>query len=83
MKILMSDEEKLINAFTKSLNIKSSLVKDSLSYQSIPQWDSMAHMLLIAEIDNTFDTMLDTEEILDISSFKKAKEILSNYGAKF
>ena len=79
----MSDEDKLINAFTKTLNINSSLVKDTLTYQSIPQWDSMAHMSLIAEIDNTFDTMLDTEEILDMSSVKKAKEILSKYGAKF
>ncbi len=79
----MSDEEKLIHAFTTTMNIKSSLVKDTLTYQSIPEWDSMAHMRLVAEIDNSFNTMLDTEEILDMSSVKKTKEILSKYGAKF
>lgn len=79
----MSDEEKLIIAFTTTMNIPSSEVKDSLTYQSIPEWDSMAHMRLVAEIDNSFNTMLDTEEILDMSSVKKTKEILSKYGAKF
>jgi len=58
-------------------------VTDELAYNSIPQWDSLAHMTLIAEIDDQFDTMLDTEDVLDMNTFAKAKEILAKYDVEF
>ena len=79
----MKNKEKYIDIFVKSLAIDKKKFSEKLKYNDIPEWDSMAHMTLVAEIDNSFNTMLDTEEILDMSSVKKAKEILSKYGAKF
>lgn len=67
-------EEKLRNIFSTSLNIKASDVQDSLEYSSILQWDSVAHMALIAAIEEGFDIMLDAEDVIGMSDFAKAKK---------
>jgi len=79
----MKNYEKLINCFTESLKISEDLVNDNLKYQSIPQWDSIAHMALVSQVENQFDIMLDTEEILDMSSVGEIKKILSKHDIKF
>jgi len=75
----MMNEQKLKEIFANALQIDINIVTDELSYNSIPEWDSIAHMSLISEIDTEFDTMLDTDDVLDMSSFAKAKEILRKY----
>ncbi|WP_268406909.1 acyl carrier protein [Alteromonas sp. a30] len=76
------NQSKLIAAFATALNIEPSLVKDELAYNTIPEWDSTAHMSLVAEIEDAFDIMLDTDDIIDMSSVQKAKEIVVKYGVE-
>lgn len=75
--------EKLVSIFTEALEIDASQVTEKLTYNSIPEWDSIAHMTLIAEIEDQFEIMLDTDDVLDMSSFGKAVEILSKYDITF
>tara|TARA_Y100000815_G_scaffold258351_1_gene267657 strand:+ start:180 stop:428 length:249 start_codon:yes stop_codon:yes gene_type:complete len=75
----VENKEKLTKAFTESLGIEPQLVTDELTYNTIPQWDSTAHMVLIAELENVFDVMLDTDDIIDLSSVAQAKIILQKY----
>lgn len=77
------NEEKLRKIFAEALGIDETQVTDDLAYNTIPEWDSIAHMALIAEIDDQFDTMLDTDDVLDMSTFAKAKEILKKYEIDF
>ncbi|MBY7995838.1 acyl carrier protein [Vibrio fluvialis] len=79
----MSNENKLLEAFSTSLGIEKVLVVDELTYNSIPQWDSIAHMTLVAELEGVFDVMLDTDDIIEMSTVKKSKEILTKYGVEF
>lgn len=79
----MNNEQKLREIFAESLGIETSQVTDELTYNTIPEWDSIAHMALISEIDDVFDTMLDTDDVLDMSTFAKAKEILAKYEVQF
>lgn len=72
-------ESKLKSIFAESLGISESLVTDTLSYAEIPQWDSVAHMALVAAIEEGFDIMIDTEDVIDMSSFEKAKQIVTKY----
>jgi acyl carrier protein len=53
-----------------------------VEYGKTPGWDSVAHMSLVAEIENSFDIMLDSDDVIDMSSFGKAKEILAKYDVK-
>lgn len=77
------NSEKLIKAFSTALEIEASLVKDELKYQSILEWDSMSHMFLISEIEEVFDVEIDTDDVIDLSSVGKAKEILGKYDISF
>jgi acyl carrier protein len=79
----VDNAEKLASAFADALGIDREMVTDSIEFNSIPEWDSVAHMRLIAALETTFDVMMDTEDIIDMSSFKKAREILSKYDVRF
>ena len=76
----MNNTEKLVTAFTEALNIDKSIVNDDLKYQGIMQWDSIAHMVLISQLEATFEISIETDDVLDMSSFAKAKEIITKYG---
>lgn len=77
------NNKKLVQVFSGALNIDEHLVSDGLMYNSIEQWDSTAHMTLIAELEDEFDVMLDTDDIIDMNSVGKSKEILTKYGIGF
>lgn len=79
----MDKQEQLQNAFCTALGITADKVTDELTYNTIPEWDSTAHMILIAELENTFDIMLDTDDIIDMSSVAQAKLILEKYDVTF
>ncbi len=79
----MSNQEKLVEAFVNALNIDVANVQDSLSYQGIPEWDSISHMILVSEIETIFDVSIDTDDVIDLSSVGKAKEILTKYNIEF
>jgi acyl carrier protein len=79
----MNNQQKLVEAFADSLAIPAEKVSEDLTYNSIPEWDSTAHMILIAELENQFNVMLDTDDIIDMSSVAKAKEILAKYDVAF
>jgi acyl carrier protein len=70
---------KLLTAFADSLQVDVDLITENLAYNSIPEWDSVAHMSLIAQIEESFDIMLDTNDVIDMSSVAKAREILRKY----
>lgn len=74
----MTNLEKYKNAFAEGLEISEDQV-EGLEYQAIPQWDSVGHMGLVAAIEDAFDIMMDTDDIIDLSSFEKGIEILKKY----
>ena len=50
-----------------------------LEYNSIPEWDSIGHMSLMSSLEETFGITLETDDIIDFSSFEKGKQILKKY----
>ena len=80
---MTSNQEKLVNAFAESLAIDKAMIKDELAYRSIPQWDSISHMIIISALEEAFDVTLDTDDVIDMSSVGKAKEILGKYEVTF
>jgi acyl carrier protein len=72
--------EDLKRAFINGLGIPESTVLEGLQYRQIKQWDSVAHLQLVMEIENTFGIMLPTEDVIDLSSFEKAQDILKKHG---
>lgn len=79
----MTNNEQLKKIFSDSLGIDQEIVTDDLQYNSIPEWDSVAHMMLITALEDNFDIMLDTDDIINMSSPEKAKSILTKYDVEF
>ena len=80
----MTNLEKYNKAFIETLEIAENQLS-GLKYQDIPAWDSVGHMSLIAAIEDAFDIMMDTDDIIDFNSYEKGKELLSksDYGVEF
>ena len=74
----MTNLEKYINAFESTFDIKSEQLP-GLKYQGIEAWDSVGHMGLVAALEDAFNIMLEADDIIDLSSFEKGKEILKKY----
>jgi acyl carrier protein len=80
---MSQNENKLRQVFAEVLQMPESEITDDIAYDKTRSWDSVAHMALIAALDSNFDTMIDTDDVLDMSTYRKAREILTKYGVKF
>ena len=79
----MTNEEKYLKAFTDVFRFSEKTAR-AASYRETDEWDSVGHMMLINALEDAFDIMMDTDDIVDLSSFEKGKEILSSrYGVEF
>lgn len=76
----MSHLDRLRAVFRSALNLPADTGVDGLEYRAIPQWDSLAHMALIAAMEDEFSIMIDTDEMIDMSSFAKAAGLLEKHG---
>ena len=74
----MSNLEKYNEIFCENLQVTADQLPD-LKYQGVELWDSVGHMTLMAALEDAFDIMLDTDDIIDFSSYEKGKEILKKY----
>lgn len=72
-------EDRVKKQFVECFGISPDIVVDELEYASIPQWDSVAHMSLIVGLEDEFDIMIEIDDVIDMSTFKKAKEIVKKY----
>jgi len=75
----MTTIEKYNQVFINTFNINEQQLP-TLNYQGVDTWDSIGHMKMIAELEEVFDIMFETDDILDFSSYLKGFEVLKKYG---
>ena len=79
----MTNLEKYNAVFCETLNVKENQLAN-LKYQDIPEWDSVGHMTLVAAIEDAFEIMMETDDIIDLSSYEIGKNILTkNYNITY
>lgn len=78
----MENMEKYKESFIEAFGVSENELTD-LKYQGITEWDSVGHMNLVAIIEDNFGIMMDTDDIIDLSSFTKGIEILAKYNIVF
>ena len=69
--------------FIEALSIDTANFTENIKYNDIPEWDSIGHMTLMSALEEGFGITLETDDIVDFSSFKKGMEILGKYKIKF
>ena len=79
----MTNKAKYDAIFMEVFEINLSDLTTDLEYQSIPSWDSVGHMALMAELEDVFDVMLEMDDIVDFGSYKTGIETMKKYGVEF
>ena len=75
----MKNKNKYIEIFIKSFSIDKKKFNEKIKYNDIPEWDSIGHMTLMSELEEGFEISIETDDIIDFSSFKKGIQILKKY----
>ena len=76
----MTNLEKYNKIFMESFSLQIEKLDENLLYESVPDWDSVGHMGLISEIEQVFNIEMETDDIIEFSSYNRGKEIIKNCG---
>ena len=71
--------DKLNEIFCEVFNVDGSALGKGFDKDSVDGWDSVRQLFLTSSLEDTFDIMLDPEDIIGCSSYDAAKSILSKY----
>jgi acyl carrier protein len=75
----MSNKEKYQDIFVNSLALEKSKFNENIKYNEVPEWDSIGHMTLMSGLEVGFGITMETDDVVDFSSYKKGIEILKKY----
>lgn len=75
----MSNLQKYNEVFINVFDASESNFSEEFSVRTVDKWDSITHLSLITEIEDAFDVMLDSDDILEFVSHRLGKEILAKY----
>lgn len=78
----MENLEKYNKAFVNVFGAKIEELNENYSKETVNEWDSVHQLSLIGEFEEAFDIMFDPEDIMDMTSYTKGKEILMKYEVK-
>ena len=78
----MSNKDNYDRVFIESFDLDEKKLNDKLEYNSIKSWDSIGHMQMIAELEDTFEIEFEMDDIINFSSYDKGIEILVKYGVE-
>jgi acyl carrier protein len=72
--------EQVREAFAKALDLPPDFDVEALEIGKDPHWDSIGHMALVAELEAQFGIMLETDDIVAMSSYAASIQVLRRYG---
>ncbi len=76
----MTNLEKYNAIFTEVFGATAEQLGDNYSKENISEWDSVHQLNIISLMEETFDLMLDPEDIMACNSYNAGKEILNKNG---
>lgn len=69
-------EARLREAFQTALDLPDDTDWAGLAYAQHEHWDSLGHMALVAEIEEAFDILMETDDVIAMSSYPVAVDML-------
>ncbi|MDC3233434.1 acyl carrier protein [Pelagibacteraceae bacterium] len=75
----MDNKKKYKEVFIESLAINSEAFNENIKYNDIPEWDSIGHMTLMSGLEDAFKISLETDDVIEFSSYKVGVDILKKY----
>lgn len=72
--------EKYDKVFMELFTLPGDFNREELKMNNTEDWDSVGHMTLITALEDAFDVMFETEDILGLASYTDGIKILKKYG---
>ena len=72
--------EKLYDIISKVFSVPISEINDESSPETIESWDSFNGLILVDELESTFNIKFSVSEIIDVKNVKDIKRYLNNHG---
>lgn len=76
----MNNLERYNMVFVETFGVDKTQLNENFNNQETAIWDSVAHMNLISMLEENFDIFMDTEDIMELTSYSKGKDLLGKYG---
>lgn len=76
----MNNKEKYDQVFLDCFGVTCDVLNDKFVYQCIPAWDSVGHMGMVAALEEVFNIMMETEDIIEFGSYTIGIEKMKKYG---
>lgn len=82
-KWIMNNLERYNEVFKNVFEVTEDSLQNEFSPDTIQSWDSITHLSLIESLEEEFDIMMDSEDILGLRSYRQGKDILAKYEVNF
>lgn len=76
----MTNLEQYNRIFMNVFGVNEEALGESFTFKDTPQWDSVAHLSLISDLEDAFDVMFEANDILHYGSYENGKLLLRKYG---
>jgi acyl carrier protein len=73
---------RLADAFVGALDLAPDTDVTTLAYGQHEHWDSIGHMALVGEIEAVYGVMLDTDDVIGLSDWQAALDLLARLGVE-
>lgn len=78
----MTNKEKYDNIFVEVFGVDPSALNENFGKDTVELWDSVHQLNVVNLAEDTFDIMLDPEQIMEFTSYPKGIEILKSQGVE-
>ena len=79
----MTALEKYNRVLKESLRLEKDELNENLMYNRHKNWDSVAHIDMVAQLEEAFDVQFSTLQIMQFNTYDKGIEILKALGVDF
>jgi len=80
---MSNTDNKLKGILAKVLLIDRDAISDDMSRKKVEEWDSMAHLMLVSEIEAAFEVTMNDDDIMRIQTVNDIKKVLEKLGISF
>lgn len=74
----MTNLEKLNQIFCEVYSVEETALNEDFVNTNVETWDSIHQLSMVAAIEETFDLMMDAEDILEMTSYVNVKNLLTS-----
>lgn len=77
--MMNNQDKKVKEIFCCVLGVEETEVNDDTAYNSFEKWDSLKHLQLVSELEDSFDIEFEMDDIIAMENFGLVKEIIGKY----